>query len=213
MPSCYPPSDPRSDSLCDGKLTSLYLWGIGYELSNIVLNLVPHAPIDFSVLRRQSIDGIGVNDTPVSKMEREGEYRTSFFGRITDGDHVAEPFFHGLRDALRLLARDVDAYFLHNFTCQSRQRICRYHKTPSRYPYVIFRPYPCDSINPTKLGNSLEPTPRTWSVAGRLFCLRAQFDRASPNLSTYKLGNNRSYLRARRLRGMKRQRRLLSALA
>ena len=62
-------------------------------------------------------------------------------------------------------------------------------------------------------GNSPGPTPKTSSVAGLLFCWRARFGRANPNLSTYKLGNNRSYLRVRRLRGMKRQRTLLSALA
>jgi len=39
-------------------------------------------------------------------------------------------------------------------------------------------------------GNSLGPTSRTWSVAGLLFCLRAQFGRTNPNLSTYTLGSN-----------------------
>ena len=38
--------------------------------------------------------------------------------------------------------------------------------------------------------SSLEPTSKTWSVAGLLFCLRAQFGRANPNPGRYELGSN-----------------------
>jgi len=33
-------------------------------------------------------------------------------------------------------------------------------------------------------GHSVEPTPKTWSVAGLRSCLRAQFDRTNPDFST-----------------------------
>src|SRR5208337_4870163 len=115
------PHEGRSravDSSRDGEFTCLCLWGIGYELSNLVPDLVSHAAESFCFLFGQSTGGIWVDDTPVQNAEREGEYRIPFLGRITDCNHVTETFFQRLRDALRLLARDVDACFLHHFTYQ-----------------------------------------------------------------------------------------------
>jgi hypothetical protein len=80
-------------SLGDGKFSCLCLCGILYELVNLVLNFISHATKNFCSLLGQSRGSIWVDDVPVSKMEREGKYRTPFLGRITDGDHVAETSF------------------------------------------------------------------------------------------------------------------------
>jgi hypothetical protein len=61
------------------------LCGIGYELFNLVLDLVSHTAENFCFLLGQSTGGIWVNDTPVRNAEREGEYRVPFLGRIADG--------------------------------------------------------------------------------------------------------------------------------
>src|ERR1700691_4074434 len=105
-----------TDSLSNGEFSCLDLCGIGYEFSDLVLNLISHAAKYFCSLFRQSICCVWVDDAPVSKVEREGEYRTSFLGRIADGDHIAETLFYRLRDAFQLLARNVNARFLHDFT-------------------------------------------------------------------------------------------------
>src|SRR5882724_10551796 len=46
-----------------------------------------------------------------------------------------------------------------------------------------------DPIN-LKPENSFGPTSRTWSVAGLLFCSRAQFGRTNPNPGRYALPSN-----------------------
>ena len=49
---------------------------------------------------------------------------------------------------------------------------------------AMIRPQRCSGP-----GNSLGPTSTTWSVACRLFCLRAQFRRTNSNPSRYELGS------------------------
>jgi len=59
---------------------------------------------------------------------------------------------------------------------------------------------PCVSVTNSRLsesafkvpvpGHSVEPTPKTWSVAGLLPCLREQFDRTNPNPDKYELPSN-----------------------
>src|ERR1700722_3917399 len=105
----------------DREFARLYLCGIGDEFSDFVLDLISHAAKYFCSLFRQSLCGVWVDDAPVPKMEREGENRTSFLGRVTDDDHITETLFYRLRDTFRRLARNVNARFLHDFTCQGIQ--------------------------------------------------------------------------------------------
>jgi hypothetical protein len=85
------------ESLRNGKFRCRYFCGIDYELCNLVLNLVSHAAENFCFLLGQTTGGIRVNDAPLAKVQREGEYRTPFLGRITDRDHIAETFPQWLR--------------------------------------------------------------------------------------------------------------------
>lgn len=80
-------------SLRDGEFTRFDLSAIGYELFNLVLDLVSDAAVHFFFLIAQPTGGIWVYDIPVQNAEREGEYWASFLARITDGDHMAERFF------------------------------------------------------------------------------------------------------------------------
>jgi hypothetical protein len=69
------------------------LCGIGYELFNLVLNLVSDAAEYFFFLVDQTTGGMWIYDIPVQNTEREGEYRVSFLGCVTDRDYMAERFF------------------------------------------------------------------------------------------------------------------------
>jgi hypothetical protein len=81
------------DSLRDGEFTYFHLRGSGYELFNLILDLVSDAAEHLLFLVDQSTGGIWVYDIPVQNAEREWEYRAPFLVRITDGDHMAERFF------------------------------------------------------------------------------------------------------------------------
>jgi hypothetical protein len=80
-------------SLRNGKFTCFGLCGIGYELFNLVVDLVSDAAEHFFFLIEQSTSGIWVYDIPVQNAKRKGEYRTPFLGRITNGNHMADRFF------------------------------------------------------------------------------------------------------------------------
>ena len=49
-----------------------------------------------------------------------------------------------------------------------------------------------------ELGHSVEPTLKTCSVAGLLFCLRAQFGHANPHPGRYELGSNETSVQSPR---------------
>src|SRR6266446_3169756 len=102
--------------------------------------------------------------------------------------------------SLEIATEFVAMYFLLFLVESACEQPCKLSlSAPAKIDFLSFSFTVLPSGRSLEPGNSLESTPRTSSVAGLRFCLRAQLGRANRNLSRCAPGSNRTFRLFRRL--------------